>query len=832
MKFLLKAGAMLALTVLAACGGSSDDGSASSSSSGSGTSSSSGSGSSSSGSSSGGSTSKYNVTVTRTRYGIPHIKGNDFGSLGYGYGYAFAEDNLCTMMEDYVAIRGERSKYWGGTGTYSIPAVPVTANNIDSDFFWKLIASDDNVAKFKAGANTDVLAAVTGYVDGFNRWMNELKAGQHPGRQAACANAAYLQNINESDVYRRFIRLAVIASSSVLETEIATAKPPALSAKADGYQRQMKALAQASPDDQPFARLRQKKFGSNMYALGADATDNGTPIVYGNPHFPWQGTERLYLAHMTLPGKMDIEGVSLYGVPVILIGFNDHFAWSHTVSTAFRFTFYQLPLNPLNPKQYFYDGKLTDLTAVPLSVDVLQSDQKTVTAQTRTLYKSQYGPMLNITVSGIPVLSWTQTTAFTMRDANLENTRLINQFFAWNVSQSFEDFKLQHRTILGTPWVNTVASGPGGDAYYGDITVVPNVPDTLVKSCTPPITGVLVAQLEPGLPILYGNRKDCQWLTDADAPAPGIFGASHLPTLERPDFVSNMNDSYWLTNPKQPLTGFARIIGAESTARTLRTRLGILQVQQRLAGTDGRTGNKFNLPNLQDIALSARVYSGELALSSVQKDLCPKAGTHDTTAACGSLMQWDKTASLDSIGMPVWQEFWNRVNAISSPWKVPFDVNDPVNTPNTLNTSNASVQKALSDAQAAVQAADFNFFAAQLKDVQHSGVNVAGTGTGTKIPVFGGIGDPVGIFTTAYADALTKDGYDINFGNSYIQTVTWDGNGVHAEGFLTYSQSTDPANPHYADFTQAYSQKQWYHFPFHDGEIQTEKESETTLTGP
>ncbi|MFI4980818.1 MAG: penicillin acylase family protein [Nevskiales bacterium] len=770
--------------------------------------------------------------MTRTRYGIPHIKGNDFGSLGYGYGYAFAEDNLCTMMEDYVAIRGERSKYWGGTGTYSIPAVPVTANNIDSDFFWKLIASDDNVAKFKAAADPRVELAVTGYVDGFNRWMNELKAGQHPGRQAACASAAYLQNISESDVYRRFIRLAVIASSSVLETEIATAKPPALSAKADGYQRQMKALAQASPDDQPFARLHQKKFGSNMYALGADATDNGTPIVYGNPHFPWQGTERLYLAHMTIPGQMDIEGVSLYGVPVILIGFNDHFAWSHTVSTAFRFTFYQLPLNPLNPKQYFYDGKLTDVTAVPLSVDVLQSDN-TVKAQARTLYKSQYGPMLNITVSGIPVLSWTQTTAFTLRDANLENTRLINQFFAWNLASSLDEFKALHKSILGTPWVNTVASGPGGDAYYGDLTVVPNTPDTLVKSCTPPITGVLVAQLEPGLPILYGNRKDCQWLTDDDAKqAPGIFGPSHLPTLDRTDFVSNMNDSYWLTNPKQPLTGFARIIGAEGTARSLRTRLGILQVQQRLAGTDGRSGNKFNLQNLQDIALSARVYSGELALPSVLKDLCPKAGTQDTTTACGSLSQWDKTASLDSIGMPVWQEFWNRVNAISSPWKVPFDVNDPVNTPNTLNTSNASVQKALSDAQAAVQAADFNFFADKLGDVQHSGVNVAGTGTGTRIPVFGGIGDPVGIFTTAYADALTKDGYDINFGNSYIQTVTWDSGGVHAEGFITYSESSDPANPHYSDYTQAYSQKQWYRFPFHDSEIQADKESETTLTGP
>jgi len=774
------------------------------------------------------------VTITRTQYGIPHIKANDFGSIGYGYGYAFAEDNLCTMMEDYVAIRGQRSQYWGGTGTYSIPAVPVTTNNVDSDFFWKLIASDANVAKFQAAADPRVELTVQGYVAGFNRWMNELKAGQHPGLQAACANAAYLQNISEADVYRRFIRLAVIASSSVLETEIATATPPPISLGSNGkqgYGKEMKALARVSPEQQPFARMREKKFGSNMYALGADATQNGTPIVYGNPHFPWTGTERLYMAHLTLPGQMDIEGVSLYGVPVVLIGFNDNFAWSHTVSTAYRFTFYQLPLNPLNPKQYFYNGKLVDMTAVPLSVSVLQSDGKTQVTQSRTLYTNQYGPMLNITVSGIPVLSWTQTTGFTLRDANLENTRLINQFFSWNLAQSLDQFKALHKSILGTPWVNTVASGPGGDAYYGDVSVVPNTPDSLVKSCTPPITGTLVAQLEPGLPILYGNRTDCQWLTDADAAVPGIFGPSHLPTLDRTDYVSNMNDSYWLTNPAAPLTGYARIIGTEGTARTLRTRLGIRQVQQRLDGSDNLGGTKFNLQNLQQIALSGRVYSGEIALANVLSGLCPKAGSYDTTAACASLGQWDKTVSLTSIGVPVWQQFWNSVSAISGNyWKVPFSLSDPVNTPNTLDTSNSSVQKALSDAQTSVQAANSGFFIKPLGQIQQSGVNTAAGGA--TIPIFGGIGDPVGIFTTAYADALTSSGYNINFGNSYIQTVTWDSGGVHAEGFLTYSQSTDPANPHYADFTQAYSQKQWYRFPFHAAEVAAAAQSTIELTSP
>ena len=40
---------------------------------------------------------KYNAKIQRTSYGIPHIQAGDWGSLGYGYGYAFAEDNLCMV---------------------------------------------------------------------------------------------------------------------------------------------------------------------------------------------------------------------------------------------------------------------------------------------------------------------------------------------------------------------------------------------------------------------------------------------------------------------------------------------------------------------------------------------------------------------------------------------------------------------------------------------------------------------------------------------------------------------------------------------------------------
>ena len=74
---------------------------------------------------------QYNAQVRWTSYGIPHIQASDWGSLGYGYGYAFARDNLCVLAADVVEANGERSRYFGPGG-----------GNLQSDLVWALFNSD------------------------------------------------------------------------------------------------------------------------------------------------------------------------------------------------------------------------------------------------------------------------------------------------------------------------------------------------------------------------------------------------------------------------------------------------------------------------------------------------------------------------------------------------------------------------------------------------------------------------------------------------------------------------------------------------------------------
>src|ERR1044072_8773785 len=113
---------------------------------------------------------KLKAEIIRSKGGIPTIRADDFKSLGYGYGYAFAEDNICTIAAAYVTANGERSRYFG-PGEDS----PDGYTNLQSDLFYQRIKDTGIIDQVLAepppvGPKKKVVQAVKGYVKGYNRY--------------------------------------------------------------------------------------------------------------------------------------------------------------------------------------------------------------------------------------------------------------------------------------------------------------------------------------------------------------------------------------------------------------------------------------------------------------------------------------------------------------------------------------------------------------------------------------------------------------------------------------------------------------------------------------
>jgi acyl-homoserine-lactone acylase len=766
------------------------------------------------------------ATIRRDDHGIPNIIGQDFADIGFGYGYALAQDNICELAETYVTVRGERSRYsgegvqgsFGPDGSYLQRGNGFSANNLNSDFFYRRIIDDHTVEKLlaqppPAGPVDDIRQGVRGYVAGYNKYLAETGVGNLPDPR--CRGADWVKPITEMDAYHRFYQLALLASQTVAIDGIADEKTPG--------------GASLPIDPATIAAGLQGKLklpiGSNAIALGSQATANGRGMMLGNPHFPWAGPERFYQAHLIIPGQVNVSGGSLYGVPLVLIGHTDNLAWSHTVSTAYRFTPFQEVINPLNPTQYLYDGQWRDMKQEQVTVQV-RTDSG-LEPRTRTLYSTVHGPVFD-SLAGIP-LPWTPATAFTMGDVNATNFRYLNHFFFTDQAQSVGQLDQIEKTYEGIPWVNTIAADSEGKAYYADIGAIPNVSNAKAQQCNSPV-GVATFQLL-GLPVLQGQTSSCQWDNDPDAAAPGIFGPSHLPSLIRDDYVTNSNDSYWLSNPAHPLEGYARIIGDERTPRTLRTRLGLRIVQQRLDGSDGLPGDTFTRQQLQDAVFNDRQYAGELWRDQLVQlcdsppggHLMGSSGPVDVSEACPVLAAWDLHDNLDSNGAILFRRFATRALATPgglpltpptgdlSVFSTPFDPNDPVNTPSGLNTASPKVQQSLADAVSDLRGAGIPLDA-PLRGYQYEKRN------GERIPIHGGPGDPNGDFNAInvnWVGSGPEPGYpDVPHGSSFVMVTSFTGGCPDDRSILTYSESENPDSPYFADQTRMFSNKEWVDPPF------------------
>ena len=350
-------------------------------------------------------------------------------------------------------------------------------------------------------------------------------------------------------------------------------------------------------------------------------------MVLGNPHFPWRGRYRFTQFQLTIPGHYNVAGAGLIGSPVVNIGWNNNVAWSHTVSTAYRFTPYEYKLVPGSGTTYLTENGPTQLEKRAVRVAVKQTDGSVRTV-TRTVYRTHEGYVLDAPDVLMP---WSQTSVFAMRDANAEQLRTLDTFHNMAKAHDVTSLLAAQDRGAGMPWVNTIAADRKGRVLYADHSVVPNVPDDLVQKCSTP-TGVALEKVA-GLPVLDGTRaqSDCAWRNDADAERPGIFGPTHLPREIRRDWVVNANDSYWLPNPKQPLEGYAGIIGCEKCERTLRTRMVYRYVLDRLAGTDGLARDrKVSQRTLMATEHANRVYGGEVARAGGDLDAVCQAARRRT----------------------------------------------------------------------------------------------------------------------------------------------------------------------------------------------------------
>ena len=254
---------------------------------------------------------------------------------------------------------------------------------------------------------------------------------------------------------------------------------------------------------------------SNNWALAPSKTVTGGALLAGDPHL-----------HLTLPAiwfqlTMDspdyhASGVSIPGTPVVLIGHNQHIAWSMTDSENQATFFYEEQTDASHPGQYFWKGAWKSFDKVTYDIPVKggKTDHLTVDLTVHGPVMTERGITSSVWWAGAQPSQDLSVILHIGQAANFQDFRnALKEWFAPTLNFVYAD-DAGHIGMMtagdfplvgkGTPWLPM----PG----TGDYDVIGSIPfDDLPQAFDPPSGYVWSAnqrQVGPDYPYYIGTASN------------------------------------------------------------------------------------------------------------------------------------------------------------------------------------------------------------------------------------------------------------------------------------------------------------------------------------
>lgn len=344
------------------------------------------------------------ITIADDAWGVPHIRAGSIPDAFFGQGYVVARDRLFQIDLQQRRDLGRLAEAFG-------------PQFLPFDEAARLLHFRGDVAAELDALPADVVACARSYVAGINARLAELEADPAllPPDYAALGlrplrwDIADMVRIRSGDMGRPDdeVRRAQLAARGMLELDqlqspLAWDWHPTVP---DGLD-----VGAVSPDDLgifgrtdgplPWSdavlahydpvcdRLDRDAHGSNAWTIPANRSATGRPILANDPHLGIGGFSPRHLAHLTAPG-FDVIGAGSPGMPGIMQGHTDRYAFGRTNSHIDQEDLFVLELNPDDPETYRHDGVWKRFDSVTETIRVKGAANAQV-----TIRHAVHGPVL------------------------------------------------------------------------------------------------------------------------------------------------------------------------------------------------------------------------------------------------------------------------------------------------------------------------------------------------------------------------------------------------------------------------------------------------------
>ena len=349
---------------------------------------------------------KEPVTVRYDERGVPHIRAGNQLDMYRALGYVQAQDRLFQMEIMRRLARGELAEILG-------PKL------VETDKLFRSLRIRERAATYVNALDQQSPAwqALQAYLDGINQYQAthakpvEFDVLGIPPRAFTAEDtisiAGYMA-YSFAAAFRTEPLLTYVRDQLGsdylkvfdLQWQPKGVLPPALAAN---DWKTLGALAQLSDSALSQAGLPQFE-GSNAWAVSGRRTQNGKPLLAGDPHIRFSVPSVWYEAQLSAP-DFELYGYHQALVPFAFLGNNREFGWSLTMFQNDDLDLIAEKTHPKNPNQVWYHGQWVDMTRTEQEIAV-----KGQAPVTLVLRQSPHGPIVNDVLGDIagntPIAMW------------------------------------------------------------------------------------------------------------------------------------------------------------------------------------------------------------------------------------------------------------------------------------------------------------------------------------------------------------------------------------------------------------------------------------------
>jgi penicillin amidase len=335
------------------------------------------------------------IEIVDDPYGVPHIRARSIPDAFFGQGYVVARDRLFQIDLAHRRETGRMAEVFG----------PEFAGH---DARARLFHYRGDLDEELARVPRNIVACARAYVAGINARVDEVLAdpallpleyrilGIAPlkwdFRDLVLARGASAGG-NVDDEIRR----ARLAAMGLLELDavIAPLRPawplrvpqgldPAAVSEADLGVLRLGGLPFGSlvptpePTEPPTSSGERANAGSNAWTIAPARSATGRPILANDPHLGIGGFGPRHVAHLSAPG-LDVIGAGAPGLPGIMQGHTDRFAFGRTNFHIDQEDLFILELDPDDPERYRHEGGWRRFERVNVSIPVKGAPPSLVT---------------------------------------------------------------------------------------------------------------------------------------------------------------------------------------------------------------------------------------------------------------------------------------------------------------------------------------------------------------------------------------------------------------------------------------------------------------------